>query len=164
MTLRLGKRAPRSDTCLGLLLLAALACTEGDTPLATRSYIDEGDLCLSPRGAGGAHVQVLFDTCASSCHDVAAASCAASITEDGVIRVESEARTQSTGAEICDTGCRQVDAACTLPELPDGNYELRYGARTATISLPVAIAGSLVTFDAEPAPNDDPCELLPLLP
>lgn len=165
MTFRLGKHAaaPRPDTCLGLLLLAALACTEADAPLATRAYIDEGVLCLSPRGAGGTHVQVLFDTCASSCDEVRTASCEASVS-DGIIRVASEASTASTGAELCRADCLQVEAACSLAELPDGNYELHYGARTATISLPVAIAGSLVAFDAEPAPDGDPCELLPLLP
>jgi hypothetical protein len=159
-----------SNTARLALLLTPLACADGDFPVGegsdpmTRSYTDDGSLCMSPRGAGGSHVQVLVDDCGSSCDDVEA-SCNASIV-DGVIVVESEARavTRADGND-CPTICVAVETACTLPELPDGNYELRYGSRLATITMPVPIAGTLVLLDANPSTGDtEPCERLPLLP
>jgi hypothetical protein len=154
-----------SNTARLALLLMAVACTgiASDAPVQTRSYVDEGSLCLSPRGAGGAHVQVLINECESACASVEA-SCTASVV-DGVIVVESSALASvDPDVEQCTAECRAVDTACTLPELPDGNYELRYGARVATVTMPVPIAGTLVLLADETSMDDDPCESLPLLP
>lgn len=151
-----------SRTVWSSLVVVAFACIEGDAPLVTRSYTDEGSLCLSPRGAGGSHVQVLIDQCASYCAEVEA-SCAASIV-NGVIIVESEALTSiDRENEVCPDACQPVEVSCLLPELPDGNYELRFGARVATVTMPVPIAGTLV-LAARPDADGDPCQQLPLLP
>jgi hypothetical protein len=146
-------------------LLAVFGCTgvAGDAPLQTRSYTDEGSVCLSPRGAGGAHVQVLINECESACASVEA-SCSVSVV-DGIIVVESDALASvDPDAELCRASCESVYTACTLPELPDGNYELSYGARIATVTMPVPIAGTLVLLADGASMESEPCELLPLLP
>jgi hypothetical protein len=154
-----------SNTARLALLLAAFGCTgvAGDAALQTRSYTDEGSVCLSPRGAGGAHVQVLINECESACASVEA-SCSVSLV-GGVIVVESDALASvDPDVEICPTVCQAVITACTLPELPDGNYELRYGARTVTVTMPVPIAGTLAVLDSRQSTDEEPCERLPLLP
>jgi hypothetical protein len=84
---------------------------------------------------------------------------------DGVIVVESNAiASVDPAAEVCPASCQSVATACTLPELPEGNYELRYGARVATVTMPVPIAGTLVLLTDGASMESDPCELLPLLP
>jgi hypothetical protein len=152
----------RSNTRRLLLLLAtACACTD-DLPLDSRRYEDEGSVCLSPRGAGGSHVQVLINDCESACAELEAA-CSASLV-DGTLLLVSTAVASEERDHICTDECQPVEVACTLPELPDGNYELRYGGRVATVSMPVPIAGTLVLAAPDVEPDGDPCESLPLLP
>jgi hypothetical protein len=127
----------RSIAARLVLLLAAMACAD-DAP-RTRTFENEGNVCLSPRNGGGVNVGVLIDGCGSACDDVEAA-CTASLV-NGAILVESEAVATSNGAEVCTTDCVPVQTACVLPELPDGTYQMHHGTVSATVTLPLPSAG-----------------------
>jgi len=135
---------------------------EGDPEATDRSevttYRDVGAVCVSPRAAGGDHVQVVLDDCASACAEVRG-SCEI-VVRDGVIELEaSGAATVSDASAPCRAECQPVVAACTLPPLSDGAHVLDYADRSTTVTLPVAEARSEVLSD----PDTVGCDAAPLL-
>jgi hypothetical protein len=153
----------RTLVCRTLLLAAALLGCDPDAALGGRRYDDEGSVCLSPRGVGGSHVQVLINECESSCADISA-SCSASLVGDTIVISSQAVATDDPDQPVCRADCQPVSTACTLPDLPDGDYAMRYGARLTSVTLPVPIAGTLALAGVGVDPDTDVCESLPLLP
>jgi hypothetical protein len=146
-----------------MLLAGALLACEVDAGLTSRQYDNEGSVCLSPRAVGGTHVQVFINECESSCAEITA-SCNAGLVEDTIVISSQAVATDDPDTQACRADCRVVSAACLLPELPDGDYALRHGARPTTVTLPVPIAGTLALAGVGVDPDSDLCESLPLLP
>lgn len=144
---------------LKLLFLIALSACGSDDRQVTQ-YQGVGAVCLSPRSAGGSHIQVVLDACVSACAEVEG-SCSASVSDDVVELVAAGSSTTNHGAEdSCPLHCLAVEATCLLPAVPAGTYDLRYGTRTTRVVLPVANAKTEVLQGA----GSTDCAELPALP
>lgn len=117
------------------LFIAAIACSEDEKGISV-NYLNEGQICLSPREDGGTHVQGILDTCVSSCARIHA-TCSASA-RDNLIEVIGEAVvTRVPNIGPCQDECGLVEARCSLPKLPDGVYQLESGERTRNVRFPI---------------------------
>ncbi len=121
-------------------------------------YQNVGAVCLSPRSAGGTHVQAVLNGCVSGCAETEA-SCSA-VVADGVVHLEAQGSTTRTWDGDCPDVCLQVNATCSLPEVPAGMYELRHGSAAAPIELPVASPRTEVL----PGADAGDCSSAPVLP
>lgn len=96
------------------------------------------DQCQSQELAAGSalRIDVDFALClSSSCDRLVRADC--EVTRDGtVITVTARADVESEVGGSCTDDCGSVNASCTLGELPEGSYELRYGDATLTFDVP----------------------------
>lgn len=139
-------------------LLSAGCSDEDEDRSRSATYRDIGAVCLSPRAAGGSHVQVVLDDCESACAEVRA-SCEVVI-RDGAIEITASAAAivRDTSAP-CPDECQPVVAACTLPPLSEGAHALAYGERSATVMLPIAEARS----EALAGDSSNECNVTPLL-
>ena len=133
------------------LLLGACSSEEreaADEPSVERSRADDiGSVCLAPPPEGRAFTSLSVTTSVCGCTGVVSSSCEANVVA-GEIVVHSSFEFETELDVPCPTGCGSVSTGCTPVELPAGQYVLRLGDLSATISLdngPLLITRSSVS-------------------
>lgn len=116
-----------------LALLGALVACSADGGGPDRQD-DPGLACfgegLEPDGSWRV---TLDETCFSGSYDDVEVSCSIAL-EGEVLTIVGEATWVSPGGDLT-TDCQVVTATCSLPTLPDGTYEVRYGGASTSISV-----------------------------
>ena len=118
------------------LLLLLVGCSDGRSDVDVSEYENTGVVCLSPRAAGGLHVQVVLNDCASFCATTEA-SCAAELNGSTLsVSARGSASLELTGRD-CPDACQPVQAACVVRNISPGSYALRYGDQQAELRFPI---------------------------
>lgn len=117
---------------LALLMSAPLGCS------STTTFEDEGTVCLELDAQGNVRVTVGFPAClSSSCDQALDTSC--TVTRKGTtLQVVSRGAYESE-AGSCTLDCQSLTASCdATPNIgltEPGDYTVKHGARTASVSL-----------------------------
>lgn len=136
-----------------LSLLPACDLLEPDE---TRTFHDQGKICLFPEGAKADNpfgaptmsvtfpadralsITVMAPTCLSStCSKDEKAQCSATV-KGNVIAVTSSAsvREEKGVGAVCTDDCGALVARCTTPPLPAGTYQVQHGPERLTVTIP----------------------------
>lgn len=118
------------------VVAVVLAC--GDEPrIQTLAYEDVGAVCLSPRAAGGTHVQTVLTDCIPGCFRTKNASCTVDVM-GSVLTLTARGTTDIDLDGPCPELCIPLVAQCLVPDVRAGSYELVYGERSTTVAVPVS--------------------------
>lgn len=135
---------------LGIAALAAACSDDDDAESVYRhEHVDEGTLCMSagPEAAPVVNVKAWYGCLSSSCDQLVSTEC--NIEVDGArLIVHSRTVVDSQGRE-CTADCGMVAAECRSEVVPAGTYEVVYGDRTTTVTIPRDLGS--VPFDNEPS-------------
>jgi hypothetical protein len=127
---------------LSVLLFSCVACSGSGERV---EFEDEGDVCL---GSTQSDVTVLvaIRTClSSSCDRLVSQSCFIERAEN-VLSIHNQAVVEY-GSGSCTADCLVPNTRCGLQGLEPGEYQLRHGEKSATVTLP--LAASLVPFSGD---------------
>jgi hypothetical protein len=137
---------------LGWLSLVCLVSTLNACETESReSFVDEGPLCFTKSASGGVLVKSYFGSCySSSCSRAEGLECHVEI-EDGRILVSSRGAVTTHGG-TCTADCHTYSTDCDVGALEPGEYTVKYGARSATLKIPLMTdAGSgVLALDQDP--------------
>jgi hypothetical protein len=128
---------------LGMTALLTAACVElpidNNEEWALQEHVDAGEVCLGVDDAGDLTAMVRVQECmSSSCSRDYVSSCALSF--DGTsLTLQSDISWEDNISPdaMCTDDCGIPLAECTLADLPDGTYEVAFGAETLTLVWPL---------------------------
>jgi hypothetical protein len=123
----------RGSFFASLLLVSTIACTS----TTETTYVDAGRTCVSGAADQPHSVEVDFLVClSSSCDEVVEAMCETTLS--GTELTINATATVSSSSGACTADCGQLLATCETDPLPAGEYQLVYGDRQGTLTVPVA--------------------------
>jgi hypothetical protein len=118
---------------LAVVVASSSAC-DGADERERYDFENEGTVCLTLEG-DKLEVSVRFRAClSSSCSRALDTSCHFS-TADGVIELTSQGAYETTGASECTDDCGALVARCTSAGISPGEYEVRHGNESETVTL-----------------------------
>lgn len=130
----------RYSVCLAVVAALIPACSGESTETALNSEL--ADLTFR-RANSAVQVRVVLECLAGGCRSAIDQGCTTTV-EGSVITVDSFVTLRDSGESECTTDCRRVSMDCDPLALPDGEFEVRYGTRTHTLTVPLPLDG--VTF------------------
>ena len=137
---------------IAVFLLLCACSSEGreaaDEPPIERSEAEDiGSVCLAPPPEDRSFTSISVATTTCGCTKVVSSSCEADLVA-GEIVVHSSFEFETPLDVPCPAGCGPISTSCTPVELPPGQYVLRLGDLSTTISLdngPLLISPSSVS-------------------